>query len=60
MGEAVFDFPITHIPVRIEDDAIRWDVTHTLVVATQTVAGVQPGRKHGSERPRSALTATPS
>ena len=34
-----FDVPITHIPVRIEDDAIRWDVTHTLVVATQTVAG---------------------
>lgn len=30
--------PITHIPVRIDDDAIRWDVTHTLVVATQTVA----------------------
>jgi hypothetical protein len=28
---------ITHIPVRIEDDAIRWDVVHTLVVATQTV-----------------------
>jgi hypothetical protein len=28
---------ITHIPVRIEDDAVRWDVTHTLVVATQTV-----------------------
>lgn len=29
---------ITHIPVRIEDDSIAWDVTHTLVVATQTVA----------------------
>jgi hypothetical protein len=28
----------THIPVRIEDDAIRWDVIHTLVVATKTVA----------------------
>ncbi len=24
--------------MRIDDDAIRWDVTHTLVVATQTVA----------------------
>jgi hypothetical protein len=34
-----FDVPVTHIPVRIEDDAIRWDVTHTLVVATQTVSG---------------------
>ena len=29
---------MTHIPVRIEDDAVRWDVNHTLVVATQTVA----------------------
>ncbi len=28
---------ITHIPVRIDDDAVRWDVTHTLVVASQTV-----------------------
>jgi hypothetical protein len=33
-----FEVPVTHIPVRIEDDAIRWDVTHTLVVATKTVA----------------------
>lgn len=32
------DVAITHIPVRIEDDSVRWDVTHTLVVATQTVA----------------------
>ena len=31
------DVPVEHIPVRIEDDAIRWDVTHTLVIATQTV-----------------------
>ena len=31
------DVPVEHVPVRIEDDAIRWDVTHTLVVATQTV-----------------------
>jgi hypothetical protein len=29
---------LTHIPVRIEDDAIRWDLIHTLVVASQTVA----------------------
>ena len=28
---------IEHIPVRVEDDAVRWDLTHTLVVATQTV-----------------------
>jgi hypothetical protein len=32
------DTKVTHIPVRIEDDAIRWDVIHTLVVATKTVA----------------------
>jgi hypothetical protein len=32
------DTKLTHIPVRIEDDAIRWDVIHTLVVATKTVA----------------------
>ncbi len=29
---------VTHIPVRIEDDAVSWAVNHTLVVATQTVA----------------------
>jgi hypothetical protein len=29
---------VTHIPVRIEDDSISQEVTHTLVVATQTVA----------------------
>jgi hypothetical protein len=28
---------VEHIPVRLDDDAVRWDVTHTLVVATQTV-----------------------
>jgi hypothetical protein len=32
-----FDMPVEHVPVRIENDAIRWDVVHTLVVATQTV-----------------------
>jgi hypothetical protein len=37
-AKAHFPIPVTHIPVRIEDDAVRWDVTHTLVVATQTVA----------------------
>jgi hypothetical protein len=48
------DAPITHIPVRIEDDAIRWDVTHTLVVATKTVDS--PGllealKERAAERP---------
>lgn len=32
------DTKLTHIPVRIEDDAIRLDLIHTLVVATRTVA----------------------
>lgn len=32
-----YDVPVTHIPVRIEADAVSWDVVHTLVVATQTV-----------------------
>lgn len=40
-AEKNFEVPITHIPVRIEDDAVRWDVTHTLVVATQTVASAE-------------------
>jgi len=33
-----YDIPIEHISVRIEDDSVSWDVTHTLVVASQTVA----------------------
>lgn len=32
------DTKFTHIPVRIEDDSIRLDLIHTLVVATKTVA----------------------
>lgn len=36
-AQSRFEIPVTHIPVRIEDDAVRWDVVHTLVVATQTV-----------------------
>ena len=36
-ARARFEARVEHIPVRIEDDAIRWDVVHTLVVATQTV-----------------------
>jgi hypothetical protein len=45
---------ITHIPVRIEDDAIRLDVIHTLVVATQTVATpdlVKRLKERAGERP---------
>jgi hypothetical protein len=32
------DVAFTHIPVRIEDDSVSWEKSHTLVVATQTVA----------------------
>ncbi len=45
---------MTHIPVRIEDDSIRWDVIHTLVVATQTVATpdlVNRLKERAAERP---------
>jgi hypothetical protein len=36
-AKATIEVPVTHIPVRVDDDAVRWDVVHTLVVATQTV-----------------------
>src|SRR5262245_29237868 len=36
-AKANLDTRIEHIPVRVDDDAVRWDLTHTLVVATQTV-----------------------
>jgi hypothetical protein len=45
---------VTHIPVRIVDDSIRWDVIHTLVVATQTVATtdlVKRLKERARERP---------
>ncbi|MGZ5316765.1 MAG: hypothetical protein ACXWF5_14680 [Actinomycetota bacterium] len=32
-----FDARVEHIPVRVDDDAVRRDVVHTLVVATKTV-----------------------
>ena len=33
-----FEAEVVHIPVRLEDDAVAHGITHTLVVATQTVA----------------------
>jgi hypothetical protein len=45
---------VTHIPVRIEDDAIRWDLIHTLVVATKTVAApdlVERLKERAADRP---------
>jgi len=32
------EIEVTHIPVRITDDSISWEKSHTLVVASQTVA----------------------
>ncbi len=48
------DTKLTHIPVRIEDDAIRWDLIHTLVVATKTVAApdlVNRLKERAADRP---------
>jgi hypothetical protein len=48
------DVAVTHIPVRIADDSIRWDVIHTLVVATKTVAApdlVNRLKERAAERP---------
>jgi hypothetical protein len=45
---------VTHIPVRIDEDSIRWDVAHTLVVATKTVATpdlVNRLKERATERP---------
>jgi hypothetical protein len=36
-AKAKIEVPVTHIPVRVDDDAVRWDVVHTLVVGTQTI-----------------------
>jgi hypothetical protein len=57
-----FDVPVTHIPVRIEDDAVRWDVVHTLVVATQTVASedlVDRLKERARERPHRYTIISP-
>jgi hypothetical protein len=59
-----FETPITHVPVRVDDDAVRWDVTHTLVVATQTVASgdlVGHLKRKAAERPhRFTIICPPS
>ena len=47
-----FEVPVTHIPVRIEDDAVRWDVTHTLVVADADRQQPRPGRAAEGARRR--------
>jgi hypothetical protein len=58
-----FEIPVTHIPVRIEDDAVRWDVTHTLVVATQTVNSpdlVARLKARAAERPHRYTIISPA
>ena len=58
-----FEEPVTHIPVRIEDDAVRWDVTHTLVVATQTVNSpdlVERLKARAVERPHRYTIISPA
>jgi hypothetical protein len=36
-AKAKTEVPVIHIPVRVDDDSVRWDVVHTLVVGTQTI-----------------------
>jgi hypothetical protein len=53
---------VTHIPVRVEDDAVRWDVVHTLVVATQTVNSpdlIEHLKKRAQERPHRYTIISP-
>jgi hypothetical protein len=48
------EVPVTHIPVRVDDDAVRWDVTHTLLVATRTVDSpdlIEHLKQRAAERP---------
>jgi hypothetical protein len=57
-----YEVPVVHIPVRIEDDAVRWDVTHTLVVATQTVDSpdlVNRLKSRAAERPHRYTIISP-
>jgi hypothetical protein len=57
-----FEAPVVHIPVRIEDDAVRWDVTHTLVVATRTVDSpdlLERLKSRAAERPHRYTIISP-
>jgi hypothetical protein len=57
-----FEAPVVHIPVRIEDDAVRWDVVHTLVVATQTVDSpdlLERLKSRAAERPHRYTIISP-
>lgn len=53
---------VTHIPVRIEDDSIRLDLTHTLVVANQTLADPELAKRlieSARERPHRYTIVAP-
>lgn len=53
-AKARIEVPVVHIPVRIDDDAVRWDVVHTLVVGTQTVASpdlIERLKQRAAEKP---------
>ncbi len=57
------DTEVIHVPVRVEEDSVRWDVTHTLVVATRTVAApdlVKRLRDRAAERPHRYTFICPS
>lgn len=48
------EVPVTHIPVRVDDDSVRWDVVHTLVVGTQTINSpdlIERLRSRAAEKP---------
>jgi hypothetical protein len=53
---------VTHIPVRLGEDSVRWDVAHTLVVATRTVAApdlVNRLKERARERPHRYTIVSP-
>jgi hypothetical protein len=53
---------VTHVPVRLGDDSISWDVAHTLVVATRTVAApdlVRRLKERAAQRPHRYTIVSP-
>lgn len=53
---------VTHVPVRLGEDSVRWDVAHTLVVATRTVAApdlVNRLKERARERPHRYTIVSP-
>ena len=53
---------VEHIPVRVDDDAVRWDLVHTLVVATRTVNSkelLDHLKKLASEKPHRYTFVSP-